>query len=120
MGLELDSLETEGIIEKVNHSDWATPIVPVPKEGGRFWVCGDYNVTVNLVLHVDQYPLPKPDDLFGTLAGGKKFTKLDLSQAYLQLELDEESSKMTICHISRGEEIHQIKSITSLFTVRAR
>ncbi len=92
VGLELDSLETEGIIEKVNHSEWATPIVPVRKEGGRFWVCGDYKVTVNLVLHVDQYPLPKPDDLFGTLAGGKKFTKLDLSQAYLQLELDEESS----------------------------
>ncbi len=96
VGLELNHLETEGIIEKVNHSDWATPIVPVPKEGGRFWVCGDYKeVTVNLALHVDQYSLPKPDDLFATLAGGKKFTKLDLSQAYLQLELDEESSKMT-------------------------
>ncbi len=96
MGLELDSLETEGIIEKVNHSDWATPIVPVSERGRKILGMEIIRLaTVNLVLHVDQFPLPKPDDLFATLAGGNKFTKLDLSQAYLQLELDEESSKMT-------------------------
>ena len=27
---------------------------------------------------VDQYPLPNADDLFATLAGGKKFTYLKL------------------------------------------
>ena len=36
--------------------------------------------------------LPKPDNLFATLVGGKVFTKLDLSQVYLQLRLDEESA----------------------------
>ena len=44
-------------------------------------------------MEVNQYPLPKPEDLFATLAGGKKFTKLDLSQAYQQLTLDNESRK---------------------------
>ena len=39
---------------------------------------------------MDQYPLPKVDDLLATLAGGKHFTKLDLKQAYLQLELLQE------------------------------
>ena len=29
--LELDRLEREGIVRKVNHSQWAAPIVPVPK-----------------------------------------------------------------------------------------
>ena len=42
-------------------------------------------------LAVDQYPLPKPSELFACLTGGKKFTKLDLSSAYQKL--DEESSK---------------------------
>ncbi len=64
--------------------------------------------TVNLVLHVDQYPLPKPDDLFGTLAGGKKFTKLDLSQAYLQLELDEESSTWLFATLVGGKKFTKL------------
>ena len=90
---ELDRLEREGVLEKVTHSEWATPIVAVPKADGRFRICGDFKVTVNPALNVDQYPLPRADDLFATLAGGKKFTKLDLSQAYLQLELESESMK---------------------------
>ena len=87
---ELDRLEASGVIEKVSHSDWAAPIVAVPKKNGKCRICGDYKVTVNQVLDVDQYPLPTPDQLFATLAGGKKFMTLNLSQAYQQLPLDEE------------------------------
>ena len=90
---ELDKLEASGVIEKVEHSDWAAPIVPVLKKNGKFRICGDYKVTVNQALDVDQYPLPKPEDLIATLAGGKKFSKLDLSQDYQQLPLDAESTK---------------------------
>ena len=35
----------------------------VPKKDGRLCICGDFKVTVNAVLDVDKYPLPKPDDL---------------------------------------------------------
>ena len=45
------------------------------------------------MLEVDKHPLPKPEELFATLAGGRQFTKLDLSQAYQQLLLDEESKQ---------------------------
>ena len=93
VGAELDRLESEGIIQKVSHSDWAAPIVAVPKKDGRFRICGDYKVTVNTVMDVDQYPLPNPSDMFATLAGGQKFSKLDLSQAYQQLILEEDSKK---------------------------
>ena len=88
---ELARMEEKGILIKVSHSEWATPIVPVPKKDGRVRVCGDYKITVNQGLDVDQHPLPKPDDLFATLAGGKFFTKLDLSAAYQQMLLEEES-----------------------------
>ena len=73
---ELDRLEHEGIVDKVTHSEWATPLVAVPKPDGRVRLCGDFKVTVNPSLSVDQYPLPKVDDLLATLAHGKKFTNL--------------------------------------------
>ena len=74
----------------------------VPKKDGKFRICGDYKVTVNQALSVDQYPLPKPEDLFATLAGGKVFTKLDLSQAYLQLQLDEKSIPYVTINTHQG------------------
>ena len=33
--LELDRLTKAGLIEKVDHSDWAAPVVPVPKGDGQ-------------------------------------------------------------------------------------
>ena len=59
-------------------------------------------MTVNQSLEVDQYPLPKPDELFASLAGGQKFTKLDLSQAYQQLLLDAESRQYVTINTHRG------------------
>ena len=53
-------------------------------------------------MDVDQYPLPKPQDLFATLSGGKKFTTLDLSQAYLQLTLDEQSQNLVVINTHKG------------------
>ena len=54
-------------------------------------ICGDYKFTVNPASEVDQYPLLKPEDLFTSLAGGKTFTKIDLSQAYQESMLDADS-----------------------------
>ena len=90
---ELDRLESAGILVKVSHAEWAAPIVLVPKGDGCIRLCGDYKVTINSSLEIDQYPLPKPEDLFASLAGGKKFTKLDLTQAYQQMPLEEESQQ---------------------------
>ena len=52
IGKELDKLEEQGILQKVDSSDWAAPIVPVPKKDGRFRICGDYKVTINQSLSV--------------------------------------------------------------------
>ena len=67
---DLERLERLGI-EKIPYSDWAAPIVPVPKgNGGICCICREYKVTVNLELKIDQHPVPTAEDLFATLAGG--------------------------------------------------
>ncbi|GFX76885.1 transposon Tf2-6 polyprotein [Trichonephila clavipes] len=83
---EIDRLEKEGIIEKVDSSEWATPVVPVVKSDGSIRLCADYSVTLNPNLIVPQHPLPRLDEIFGSLNGGKQFTKLDFKHAYLQNE----------------------------------
>ena len=88
---ELDRLLSEGVLEPVQFSKWAVPIVPVVKRDGSIRICGDYKQTVNQASLVDPYPLPRIDDLFTSLSGGKKFSKLDLSKAYQQLVLAESS-----------------------------
>ncbi|GFQ73917.1 retrovirus-related Pol polyprotein from transposon 412 [Trichonephila clavata] len=42
---EIDRLEREGIIEKGESSEWATPVVPVVKTDGSIRLCADYSVT---------------------------------------------------------------------------
>lgn len=96
VGAELDRLEAEGIVERVSHSDWAAPIVVVPRRmAGLEFVGITCKVTVNPMMEVDQYPLPNPADMFATLAGGQFFSILDLTQAYQQLILAEDSKKYT-------------------------
>lgn len=90
---ELKHLEREGILYKVKFSDWATRIVPVVKPNGTVRVCGDYKSTVNPQLKTEEYPLPRVDGVFAKLAGGQRFTKIDLKQAYHQMEVEEESQK---------------------------
>ena len=51
-------------------SECATPLVIVPKKN-KVWLCGDYQITINSVMDVDQYPITRAEDIFATLAGGK-------------------------------------------------
>ena len=53
-------------------------------------------------LRLEWYPLPKVEDLFSTLAGGITFTKLDLSQAYQQLVLDDDSKEIVTINTYKG------------------
>ena len=99
---EYNRLESEGIVERVEFSEWATPMVHVPKADGTTRSCGDYAVTVNPQLHVPQYPIPIPEDVFLKMRGGQRFTKLDLKSAYQQLPLDPESQQFITINTHRG------------------
>ena len=61
---ELERLQEEGILEPVQSSPWATPLVVVPETNGKIRVCGDYKVTVNRCVETKVYLLPTVEDIF--------------------------------------------------------
>ncbi|XP_039303912.1 uncharacterized protein K02A2.6-like [Solenopsis invicta] len=99
---ELDRMEKSGIIERVDHSEWASPLVVVPKPNGRVRITGDFKNTVNAQLHITQYPIARPEQIFNTVGGSSIYSKLDGSNAYHQMEVEEECKKCLVVNTHRG------------------
>ena len=76
--------------------------MPVAKSNGTVRICGDYKTTVNPQLQTEEHPLPRTDNIFAKLAGGQKFTKVDLRQAYHQMEVEEESEEYLTINTHQG------------------
>lgn len=76
---ELDRLEKEGIISRVDFSAWAAPIVVVRKANGTIRICGDYSTGLNDALQPHHYPIPLPDDIFASLGKSTICSQIDLS-----------------------------------------
>lgn len=101
MEAELDRLLKLGHIEKVEVSEWATPIVPVPKGNGVL-ICRDFKLTVNLCIVIDKYPLLLIDEIFSALQAGQTFSQIDLSYAYMQTAVVEKSRKILTVVMHKG------------------
>ncbi|CAF1460993.1 unnamed protein product [Adineta ricciae] len=99
---ELVRFVENGILEPVDFSKWAAPIVAVPKPGGKVRICADFSTGINQAIDIDQYPLPRPDELFAVLNGGKFFSKIDFSEAYLQVPMDETSKNILVINTHKG------------------
>ncbi|XP_045503822.1 uncharacterized protein LOC123700608 [Colias croceus] len=99
---EIDRLEKEGILEKVTYSQWGTPIVPVMKHNGKVRLCADYRATLNKNLENDNYPIPRVEEIFSKLSGGKYFCTLDINQAYLHMKTNDDTAEMQAISTCKG------------------
>lgn len=100
---EIDSMVKDQILKPVRHSEWASPIVVVPKKDtSKIRICVDFKVTLNKCVKTDHYPLPRVEDVFQAVSKGKIFTILDLSNAYLQLKVHPESQKLLTINTHKG------------------
>lgn len=55
---ELEFLEQQGVIERINNSTWAHPIVIIPRaKGMKIRVCADLETGINRCVKVDDHPL---------------------------------------------------------------
>ncbi|XP_055523202.1 uncharacterized protein K02A2.6-like [Wyeomyia smithii] len=79
------------------------PIVVVRKpDNVSVHICGDYSTELNNALESDAHPLPHPDNIFADLAGCRCSSQLNFSDAYLQVEIEEESQKYLSINTHRG------------------
>lgn len=99
---EIARLVNKGILIPTPYSQYASPIVAVPKPNGSVRICGDYSLTVNKDIHIDKYPLPRIEEVFAKLGGGELYSKIDCSQAYAQLRLSPQAQKLTTINTSKG------------------
>lgn len=103
---ELDRLVQEGVIESVDTNNtpisWVSPIVVAVKSNGKLIICADFKVTINKYVQIDNYPLPRFEDITAKLSGGKHFSKIDLKDAYLQLEVHPDSRKYLVITNHKG------------------
>ena len=72
------------------------------KDDGSVHLCGNYKLTVNTAACTESYPLPPIKDLLASMNNGKIFSKLDLSNTFQQLELDDDSKCFVTISTQRG------------------
>ena len=84
------------IIEKAEGpTKFVSPIVVVPKPGGKeIRLCVDMR-QVNEEIERERFPIPTVEEILHEMNGSKVFSKLDLKWGFHQLELSEESRDLT-------------------------
>lgn len=92
----------QDIIEPVvGPSSWISPIVIVYKRNGEMRLCIDMRCANKAILR-ENFPLPTFESFMTKLKGAKFFSRLDLKNAYHQLELDESSRHITTFITPKG------------------
>lgn len=92
---ELDRLVDLQVITAVDEpTDWVSQLVVTIKKSGALRLCIDPK-PLNAALRREYYCIPTLDDVLPSLNGARFFTRVDLSSAFWQLKLDEQSSYLT-------------------------
>ncbi|PAA55936.1 hypothetical protein BOX15_Mlig012942g1, partial [Macrostomum lignano] len=103
VGAELDKMEKDGIIERVNASEWVSNLVVTAKKDGSIRICVDVREP-NKALIVDKHPMPQLDEIASKIkkGRGRVFSKIDLKSGYMQMQLHESSRNLTAFITHKG------------------
>ena len=116
----------KGVWKPVQFNEYGTPVVPIRKAHAlgslkpKLRICGCYSVGINDQLEDHRHPLPLPEELMQKLGDGFGYTKIDLADAYNQIQLAPESQRRLALSTHRGVLLQQrlpfgIKSAPSYF-----
>lgn len=80
----------------------------MPQKDDKVRLCGDYKATINPSMRVDEHPLPTIGELFSTMTGGNRFPKIDLSRAYIQLEIHPDDRHLLTLSTHNADVWHSV------------
>ena len=83
---ELQKLLDADFIYSISESKWVSPLVVVPKKGGKWRICVDIWEFIKSTLR-DYFPLPFIDQVLDTLSGKQYFSFLDGYSGYNQIRI---------------------------------
>lgn len=89
----IDELERDGIIKRAP-TQYINPLVVVIKKNGKIRLCLDAR-ELNKRMANDHAQPPSIEEVFQQIGHRKYFTTLDVTQAFWQIPLEEESQKYT-------------------------
>ena len=93
---ELDRLTQRKVISPIPEAtDWVSSMIAAKKPDGNIRLCIDPHY-LNLALKRSHYPLPIIEEILPELSKAKVFSQVDLKEGFLQVELDEESTQLTV------------------------
>ena len=95
---EVSKMLRQGVIEPAT-SEWASPVVLVPKTDGTLRFCVDYR-KLNTLTVKDTYPLPRIEECLDSLGDAVIFSTLDCNSGYWQIPVakaDQDKTTFT-CH----------------------
>ena len=97
---KIAELEKNDIIEKTSGpTPWVSNVVAVPKQNNRVRLSIDMRQANKAILR-DRFPMPNIDETLQQMNGASIFSRLDLTEAFHQIELSESSRYITtfVCH----------------------
>ncbi|UYV72607.1 K02A2.6-like, partial [Cordylochernes scorpioides] len=89
---ELEEMEDNGIIKKVNYPTPISSQMVIAKQKGKIRICIDPS-DINKVILRSHFPLRTFDQIAVNLHGSKYFTKLDLKKGYWQIKVAPNSQR---------------------------
>jgi hypothetical protein len=101
---EIKRLCENGVLRKINNSEWACPMFTIAKPDGSLRSLADLR-EVNKVIKRKPFPLPKITDMLQKLEGFMFATSLDLNMGYYHMLLTPFSSRLCVLSYYPGENM---------------
>src|SRR5687768_8411617 len=99
---EVDRLCKQGILRKINRSEWACPMITVSKPDGSLRSLADLRELKKWIRRYP-FPIPKIQDMLQKLEGFMWATSLDFIMGYYHIMLTPNASRLCTVVLPRGK-----------------